>query len=93
MAYLLHLGVNLLDNLVGVGACHLIDADVHTGPSVGLTYNIIVLRAKLHTGNIADAQHVTVGQRTDDEVFIFPFLLVAAPVFQHILERVLTFGT
>ena len=93
MAYLLHLGVNLLDNLVGVGACHLVDADVHTRPSIGLTYYIIVLRAKLHTGNVTDAQHVAVGQRTDDKVLIFLFLLVAAPVLQHILERVPTLGT
>ena len=89
MAYLLHLTVYLLDNLVGIGTCHLVDADVDARLTVGLTYYIIVLRTQFHTGYVADAQDITTGQRTDDQLFVFLLLLVAAAIFQHVLESIL----
>ena len=92
MAYLLHLGVNLLDNLVGIRAGHLIDADVDTRTAVGLGNDVIVLRTQLHTGNVANAQHVAIGQRAYHQVGILLLLLIATSIFQHILERIVALG-
>ena len=90
---LLHLTVYLLDDLVGVRPSHLIDADVHTWTAIRFTYYIIVLRTEFHPGNVADAQHVTVGQRAHHHLLITLFVLITATIFQHILERVLALGT
>ena len=62
MANVLHLGIYLLDDFVGVRACHLVDTDVDARTAVCLTNDVIVLRTQFHAGYVANAQHVAVGQ-------------------------------
>ena len=93
LANLLHLAVNLLDDLVGIRARHLIDHDVHARMSVGLADKAVALCAELHLCHVADAQHVAIGQRPDHHLLVALLLLVASTVFQHILERVFRVGT
>ena len=93
MAYLFYLGVNLLDDFVGVRAGYLIDADIDARTAVGFTNDIVVLRPQFHTGYVANAQHITVRQRSDYKVLVLLFLFISSAIFQHILERVLALST
>ena len=83
----------MFDNLISIRAGNLVDGDVYTWTAVGLTDDIVVLRAQFHTGNIADAQYVAIGQRANDQILVVFLLLIATPVFQHILEGVCALGT
>lgn len=60
-------------------AIHLVDVVVCPG-------------SEFDRGHILQPQHLAVGQRLDDHVFIVCLMLVTAAVFQHILKRVLRFG-
>ena len=57
--------------------------------AVGLADEVVVLRTQLHAGNVANAQHLAVGQRADHHLFVACLFLVAATILQHILESVL----
>ena len=93
MPYLLHFSVYLLDNLVGIRACHLVNRNIDAWTAIGLANDVIVLRTQFHTGYVAYAQHVAIGQRTHHQILVVFLLLIASTVLQHILERVLTLGT
>ena len=43
--------------------------------------------------HIFQTQHLTAGQRLDDHVFIVHLVFIPSPIFEHILEGILSLGT
>ena len=61
--------------------------------AVHQTYIVIAPLSELDAGHILEPQHRTVAFRTDDHVFVVGHVLIASPVFEHIAECVLRFGS
>ena len=91
LGYFYHLFVNKFDDFVGIRAGSLCN---HTGGSrfaSNFTGDGVFQQSQFNSRHIFQAQHFSVVERTDNEIFVVLFVFITAAVFEHILERVFRF--